>query len=390
MTLTIDDLFAPLGWAAFEAEYLGRKPLHLKGGADKFAALMSWDLLSGLLEQTSIWTAKTLGLWLDGKQLDPAQFCLATERTYREGARPDMTRVAEFMRRGASLVLNDIADLTPGLKQAAIALEASAGGKAQANLYCSWKEHPAFDTHFDTHDAYAFHIAGHKTWRVYQRGFVDPIAHPSFKGLTREQNDSRKGPVSMNVRLEPGDLLYLPRGWYHDALAESEGTIHVTFGITHLIGLALLDRLFDLAVADPLFRARVPDGGATGPHLAALGRAIGAMFTDGRFIADTQRAVATYRYSHEGIRLPDDVVRRRYRRRGAGYAIVERAGKFVMQAPNGKSGTLPAGLERPIGWIIAREDFDETALAAAFPLLGDAARQDMLRNLVAMRVIEPG
>ena len=33
------------------------------------------------------------------------------------------------------------------------------------------------------------------------------------------------------VTLRPGDLLCIPRGQYHDALASQNGAIHVAFGL---------------------------------------------------------------------------------------------------------------------------------------------------------------
>ena len=56
---SFDEIMAPLGAERFFAEYEGQRPLHLKGAADKFAAVMNWaqaqraarhgdDLVAGL------------------------------------------------------------------------------------------------------------------------------------------------------------------------------------------------------------------------------------------------------------------------------------------------------------------------------------------------------
>src|SRR3546814_12960582 len=34
------------------------------------------------------------------------------------------------------------------------------------------------------------------------------------------------------IRMQPGDLLYIPRGRYHDALASENGALHIAFGVT--------------------------------------------------------------------------------------------------------------------------------------------------------------
>ena len=102
-----------------------------------------------------------------------------------------------------------------------------------------------FGAHFDTHDVYAVHVEGTKTWHIYEGRADDPIAHPMFKTLGREHHEKAKGAKLMDVHMEPGDLLYLPRGQYHDALADEGGTMHIAFGITYPIGMDVMTFLFD-------------------------------------------------------------------------------------------------------------------------------------------------
>ena len=62
---SFDEIMAPLGAERFFAEYEGRRPLHLKGAADKFAAVMSWARLNDLLGMATIWSQASLQLVLD-------------------------------------------------------------------------------------------------------------------------------------------------------------------------------------------------------------------------------------------------------------------------------------------------------------------------------------
>src|SRR5690606_17851234 len=76
MTLTLADLLAPVDRQQFEAEYRGRRPLHIRGHADKFADVMSWDDLSRLLSQSSLWSSKSLELVLDNRKIEASEYCL--------------------------------------------------------------------------------------------------------------------------------------------------------------------------------------------------------------------------------------------------------------------------------------------------------------------------
>jgi ribosomal protein L16 Arg81 hydroxylase len=166
--------------------------------------------------------------------------------------------VRALLRQGASALLNDVDTLSPGLRAVADGFERGLGGKVQINLYCSWRERQAFPSHFDTHDVFALQIAGQKRWTAYRGRFDQPIAHPTFNTLGQAYHEQAKGDVLMAVELTPGDVLYLPRGQYHDALATGDNSIHLAVGVTEPIGLDLVTLLFEDAVADATFRRRLP------------------------------------------------------------------------------------------------------------------------------------
>ncbi|KNC47569.1 uncharacterized protein AMSG_02594 [Thecamonas trahens ATCC 50062] len=99
------------------------------------------------------------------------------------------------------------------------------GAYEGANLYWSPAGSPGFETHFDVMDVLVVHIAGAKTWRVYQPQVALPLpgdkARPAFESLE----------VIGSFTLAPGDVLFLPRGFPHDAEATADGpSVHITFG----------------------------------------------------------------------------------------------------------------------------------------------------------------
>ena len=62
----------------------------------------------------------------------------------------------------------------------------------------------------------------------------------------------------MTFTVEPGDVVYVPRGQVHNARTPAGRSLHVTFGITPLSGFDVLGALADLALAEPLFRDFLP------------------------------------------------------------------------------------------------------------------------------------
>jgi bifunctional lysine-specific demethylase and histidyl-hydroxylase MINA len=262
MPPTLDSLAAvldPVLPDQFFAEHYGKRVLHVPGEADKFADLMSWEVLNDLLSM-EIWSATSLRLVLDKKMLPPEAYCRKTHNRNNEDVlapAPDL--VMEWGRRGASLVLHDIEDLVGTLAATKSALEQAFLARGAINLYCSWQGRQAFDTHFDTHDVFAFQIAGEKIWRVYSNRFDNPVEHASFKNLPQAFFDENRGSIAEEIRMRPGSLLYLPRGTYHDALTVAETSIHLVFALIEPVGLVWLTAMWTspwrTRCSDPCCRA---------------------------------------------------------------------------------------------------------------------------------------
>lgn len=273
---SLEQLLAPVSLEQFFAEIHGRKPLHISGDPAKFASVMSWQALNRMLEM-NVWNSYSLQLMMDRQRVPPGAYCRNTvDRNQQRQMQPDSEKVTGFVAQGASLLLNEIESLHPGVMAVVEALESTIGGKSSANLYCSWQQRQAFDSHCDKHDVYALQIIGEKRWNIYQGRDDNPIEHPAFKNVPQAENDRKKGAVAQQLTLSPGDLLYLPRGQYHDALASSQASVHVTFSCSEPKGLDWLTTLWEQAVADSLFRADLPraegpDGeAALRAHLEAL------------------------------------------------------------------------------------------------------------------------
>jgi hypothetical protein len=275
--ISFQDFLAPVTVDRFRRAHLDRAPLHIPGAPDKFAEVMSWDGLNRLLDMTAIWTSQSLQLALDCQMIAPERYCRrGLDRNGRPAWQPQPGLVRSLLHQGASVLLNDIDTLSPGVRAVADLLERALGAKVQINLYCSWRERQAFPSHFDSHDVFALQIAGEKRWTVYRGRFDQPIAHPAFKNLGQAYHDQAKGAVLAAFDLTPGDILYLPRGQYHDALATGAASVHLAVGATEPIGIDLLSLLFEDAVGDPAFRRRL----AAADPPAALDTQLGALASD--------------------------------------------------------------------------------------------------------------
>ena len=152
MTMTLQDLLAPITPERFFAEFHDRQPLHIQGHPARFAEVLDWAAINRLLDMTHIWSETSFRLVLDSVAVPPPQY--SAKATSRDGApvlQPVAAKVQDWVRRGASVVMNDVDSLTPGLAAVSAALEDAGLGKAQANVI-SFQSYKAFHSHYDTHD----------------------------------------------------------------------------------------------------------------------------------------------------------------------------------------------------------------------------------------------
>lgn len=292
-------MLAPVGEQRFWSEFYGRKPLHVPRAGDGAgfdrAAIMGLARLDQLLAEPARWAKSDLKLVANGRGIDPAHFTVTREFAQGREARPDAALIATLMDAGASLVIDGMEDQDAGLRHMCRVLGETFGAKVTANLYASRRGVQGFASHCDPHEVFALHCEGEKTWRIYEG--AEQLAVAATLVRDADYIARTKGRVAMEVTLRPGDLLYIPRGVYHDALASSDRSLHVTFGVQPLYGIFVLDLLRDLALDDPAMREYLPparEADALRAQLARIAERLATMVdTPGMFedIAVRQRTL---------------------------------------------------------------------------------------------------
>ncbi|MFB6539319.1 cupin domain-containing protein [Streptomyces noursei] len=153
---------------------------------------------------------------------------------------------------GASLVLDGVDALHDGVEHLAEAIERCMRTDVQVNLYAAWTPKEGFGLHFDDHDVVVLQLEGAKRWQIHPPTRIDPLR------VDVEAPQPPVGEPVAEVVLRAGDILYLPRGWWHAVTATEGRSLHLTCGLTPTTGADLLTWLADQLRAKATVRANLP------------------------------------------------------------------------------------------------------------------------------------
>lgn len=168
----------------------------------------------------------------------------------------DAARLYQEYADGGTIVLNQLEGSLPSLMDLCRSMEARISHRFQCNIYVTPAQARGLETHYDTHDVFVLQIAGTKHWAIYDT----PIERP-FRGQDFTPEQFTPGDKTMEFDLEPGDMVYVPRGVMHDATSTDEDSCHITLGIlpnswTDL----LLEAVARVGLEDPELRRSLPVG----------------------------------------------------------------------------------------------------------------------------------
>jgi ribosomal protein L16 Arg81 hydroxylase len=236
-------LLAPVSAEEFLSRYWLKQHLFCRGSADRFSGLLSWTDLNTMLEQhwREIYRYR---LASQGRDLDPASYADLDGFTPRIRAKD----VTDHLRRGATLSFDAMDEMHEPLTRLAESFEAFFRGGTKINIYAAWRALHGLDLHRDKQEIFILQLDGRKRWLLYGA---------SVDSVDRDELRSRSVPPAGAVFdeiLQPGDLLYIPRGCYHVALPLNEPALHLTLGVknprTMDLWLWMVERLRASSLAD--------------------------------------------------------------------------------------------------------------------------------------------
>ncbi|KKD38262.1 cupin domain-containing protein [Limnoraphis robusta] len=234
---TFATLLAPHSGESFLQNYWLKQAVIIPAShPHKFSHLFSWQDLNTLLNFHHL--------------IYPEIRLAKGGQTLPENAGDDLIKQCQ---EGATLIVDCLHTRLPAIAEFSANLRKELGHRTQVNAYCSFPGHQGFACHYDAHEVFILQISGHKHWRVFSSTFEFPLSkHRSslFDPPTTE-------PYVDQV-LKPGDLLYIPRGHWHYAIAVDQPSLHLTLGVDCQTGIDFAEWLTEELQQNPLWRKSLP------------------------------------------------------------------------------------------------------------------------------------
>lgn len=218
MIPSLQALLAPHDPALFHDAVRERRRVHIRtGNAALFGALLPWSVFNTVLGSERLLDDRTR-IVRRGRDLPREMWSYVG---------PDMKRVVlpdqlqRLCQDGLSIALNQVHHAVPTLAALIAMLEQALPARIQTNLYASFGRESAFRAHYDPHDVLVLHLHGRKRWFCYGH-------RPEVCAHSTVIPDEHLPPVQWEAQLEPGDILFIPRGEVHRASVAGEASLHLT------------------------------------------------------------------------------------------------------------------------------------------------------------------
>ena len=295
-SVTFDDVIAPVTRERFLSEIWTKSFLHLRGQRGRFTALLTWEKLNEVLEWQN---PPPLIKLLRGGELIDQQVYIDHMDKRPEAREINAGRLIASISQGAALVIDGIQKNVAPVKDLSEQFEEIFQALNQVNLYAGWGTQNTFHLHWDPQEVFILQLSGRKHWKIYAPTRPYPLESEA------EKTPEPSGPPVWEGVVEDGDMLYLPRGWWHVVHPLNEPSLHLNVGIQTATGADFLGWWLPRLLQHPELRKDLPIGGGAGREYFAQLLQLMARDGQGPSLPDEfLREWNAFRRARARIRLP--------------------------------------------------------------------------------------
>ncbi|MCU1412935.1 MAG: cupin [Microbacteriaceae bacterium] len=242
----------------FSLDYWGARPL-LSPSLGDFSDLFSLAAADELISERGIRTP-FVRMANEGALLDASRYTSSGGFGAEVGDQLDSGKVLAEFAAGSTVVLQGLHRTWAPLAEFTRLLSRELSAPCQVNAYITPDSSRGFDPHYDVHDVFVLQIHGCKHWTIHEPVHEHPLRDQPWSDH-RDAVAARatRAPV-IDQTFAPGDVLYLPRGWIHSAVATGGTSIHLTIGAAAFTRWDIVQQLVAGLADDAELRRPMPLG----------------------------------------------------------------------------------------------------------------------------------
>lgn len=386
MRFSVERLLEPKSVQVFCDSHRERMPLLIERGAPHYYdELITFDEINDHLGEADL-SGQTVRLAHEGREIRPEHFTYSGHAAGGGSLKSIVNKEILFSRfyDGYTIILSSYERQSAAMLHLCHAAERLFRGTVLANVYITPRASRGFPLHWDTEDVFILQFAGQKEWLVFDP--LEPLACRPRECRDEEWKDAE--PL-LHVVLQPGDLLYLPRGFVHSARSRDDISAHVTLGVYTFTYADLLRRILEDTGTDAWLRRSLPrdfqmDDASCAEFLAHVHEFLGGVDVRASLaelhdqFAYSRLPAATRRLS-DYVKLPSMGATTRVRTNQSGYYDFRREQDAIVLRFNSKAVRFPLAAEPLLRTIAGLHEFDVRSLDGA---MAEEEKVALCANLV--------
>jgi hypothetical protein len=255
LPMTMDRLLEPLSFSTFYDAWYEKKPLLIKRHSPTFyASLLTIEGVNEHLGRAHLSTP-ALRMARNGEEIDTADYTYpdSSPNSHWSDATVDKELLFAKFYDGYTIILMEYEQHSGAMLRLRHEVERAFHAPVMTHVYLTPRNAQGFCPHWDPTNVFILQFTGTKEWAIYD----SPVTLPTNGQLLYPGEWKRVEPT-LTATLEPGDLLYIPRGFVHEARSGDAVSGHVTLELRALTWADLLRQIAENANVDPWLRRSLP------------------------------------------------------------------------------------------------------------------------------------
>ncbi len=233
---TFNDVIHPVEFEDFVSNYFEQKPFVIKRNQpDYYEPVLTITDIDRILRNNNL-DSEGFELVKYSQQLNKSKFTCSDINTGKNVI--DHKKLFGFFDEGFTINVDQFHRYHRPLNRLVDMTVRTFYGDSNAYLFYTPAGMQGLKPHWDQVDVFILQIEGSKEWRVYDSPMKLPRTTEGFDNMDKE-------PILTAV-LEKGDMLYMPRGFVHEAKSGNDISVHITLSCS----IKTYGDLFKSMVAD--------------------------------------------------------------------------------------------------------------------------------------------